>query len=341
MNSPNRIKSKIFSASSPPKKINSIEKICNTWIDAENVLHVNCMNGNGDLWWVYTKLKNFKMKMCFHLCSYFPPTLQSYYENSKNRSIDLLDLLDISYTIENVSLENMNSIIKNPFPKNMSKENLIKEMNAGSAFSFCPNSYMERGEPLMNIWPELEEKYEILELKFHSKYNKEFVDKCNNKTVFIHVATYGKDKGGWSDFNLQTVLRLVRMLHSKGYNIGLSGRDIDNVDWPSLIDNIQLITNVDPLVLKNEHISTCIEAVKKSKCIIGPINGFIIIALTQGANVYSLWPHYLEKMKNTILNPLVPASYASYSIVTTGKNIIDEKLNIKLINDFITWLSKI
>ncbi len=339
----NRIKSKVFTSNrqqfiTNKSTANIKNKIKNTWIDDENILNVNCMNGNGDLWWVYNKLKPLNMKMKFHLCSFFPDNLQSYYENSKNRSIDLLDMLDIPYTIKSVTLDQMNAITKSPFNKIMSKENILKEIQNGSVNSLCPNYYMERGSTLKQIWPELDFDYEILNLEKHPNYNKEFVDKCDKNTVFIHIATYGKDKGGWADFNINTLLKLVQFLDKDGYNIGLSGRDIDNVNWPEVISKIRDITKKEPLVSKNEHISTCLEAVKRSKCIIGPINGFIIIAVTQGASAFTLWPRYLEAMVPTILNPRRPCKYNHFLITTTGKAHVDEMVNNNLIAKIMNWL---
>jgi hypothetical protein len=336
-----RIRSKVFSGSrqtpvTTRPAINN-QKLKNSWIDEDGILNVNCMNGNGDLWWVYNKLKSLNMKMKFHLCSYFPDNLQGYYENSKSRSVDLLDMLEIPYTIKDVTQEQMNSIIKSPFNKTMSKENILKEIQNGSTSSLCPNYYMEHGTHLNQVWPELELDYKILNLENHPNFNKEFVNKCDENTVFIHIATYGKDKGGWSDFNINTLLTLVKFLDTNGYNIGISGRDIDNVNWPQVIAKVKDITKKEPLVSKDEHISTCLEAVKRSKCIIGPINGFIIIALTQGVNTFALWPKCLEAMIPTILNPKRPCKYGHFTVIPGTMNS-EEIINTDLINKIINWL---
>ncbi len=308
----------------------------NTWIDKKGILHIRCMNGNGDLWWSYTKAKYLSKKLCFHLCAYYNPDEEKFYEKSKNRSIDLLDMLGVDYVIENVSSREMNIIHTKPFPINFTYNDIMKYIKQGTEYSLCLNYHLENGIRLKEIFPTLNSSYEILDVENHLDYNKELVDKCDKNTVFIHVATYGKSKISWADINDLTFLELVKKLHENKYKIGLSGRLIDNINWDSVISSVIKITKEEPILIINEHISTCLDAVKKSRCVLGPINGFLIIALTQGTNVFSLWPNKLNRMVNTISNDNVKCLYEYMCI----DNSIIMKQNIKntpLINEFISW----
>jgi len=327
--------------SSPPTIELLDGPLINTWTDENDVVHSRCMIGNGDLWWTYTKLKVFNKKICFHLCSHFSKEDNIIYSKAKSRSLDLLNLIsdDITYVMENVTLEQMDKIYKNPFPLTMSYDEVLSNIKEGTQYSMCINKHMEDGHHLNDVLPSLKSKYEILDTKSNSNYNKNLVDSCNKDTVFIHVATYGKDKAGWSDINAKTFRALVELLHSFNYKIGLSGRRIDNIDWDNIINIVTSITNRHPILLIDEHISTCIEAVKRSKCSIGPINGFLIIAHTQGANIFALWPAVLSKMINTISNRDISSKY-NHAIITSNINK-DNILNVELIKRFKSWLHTI
>lgn len=304
------------------KQSTDYPKFKKCWFEGE-VLHVCCWDGVGDIWWVYSKLNSLNIPIKFHI-------YRSKFEYPKRAHL-LLDLLDnVTYNY-NVSAEMCADIYKWPFPKNC--ESIIDDIKKGTELSLCPNSFMESGLSLKDIWPSLKLNYKTLELSPAVQYK---IDSTDKNTLFVHPATYGP-KSGWVDLNDSVIHELLKKLIDKNIKIGLCGGSYDKVDWNELTFKVKEMAGYYPISLIGESVATCIGTLKNSLGWVGPINGLSILGLTQGVNVFTLWPTHLKRMIPTIVNPKVKSHYGSL----LSENLQKNSSNLEVVEKIMEWVASV
>lgn len=284
-----------------------------SWYNKEtDYFHFKSWDGVGDTWWLINKVKDFNCKYMLHIYAH---KVSLNANKVKSRSSHILEMLNVPYTIEDGDSVIVNNIHKKIFNKNNTLNNILSDIkNKNVCMSLLPNLYMESGSNLQDFWNS-DKEFSYIKLN-KNNYNtnilnilnesKDVIDEINNKTVFIHPATYGKNKNGWCDLNEDLILRLCNHLHKNGYNIGLIGGSYDNIIWDDIISKIKNVTGSNPVLLVDKHLAVCMEGLKKAKAWIGPINGLSIVALTQQIPVCAFWPKHLNKMISTIKTDKTP-----------------------------------
>jgi len=305
-------------------------------------LTVKTIDGVGDVWWTYNRVKDLAEKI--HLQIYmntFSKERRGQRLERPRRAHQLIEMLpNASYEYMPCTDDDYLRVYKGCAPATLTQSQLVAALRNGSGYSACVNSLMETGIHLQDVW-KMPLSYHKLSLEKNA--NLKLLDSVNlKKLVFLHGATYGNRKV-WADMPPDTLASLAKDLSINfGLDIGLIGSEYDNVDWDVLKKKVRNAIGRSPFMLVGEHLSTSLLAIHRSLGWVGPICGVGIVALTMGDPIFALWPKHHHRMVNTISNPSISPNppYFPFLCENFYKGIPTSDVVSKLRSDVLRWAKK-
>ena len=293
-----------------------------------DVLYCNSWDGVGDILWIYNKLKSPNYKL--HLDIFRT-------ESRPIRGNQLLDNLpNVTYTYHTQKGNDriVGKIHKQCYDPNIKQSQIFNELlkNGDGVYqSLCPNRHMESGLHLKYFWPGFDLKYDFVKWK-PENINYNLIKDIDKNWVFIHPATYGSTL--WS-LHITQLLKIFEYFNKQNIKVGFTGGLYDKINWEQTKKIIESKYGYSPIMLVGQHLSTCIEGLKKSKCLIGFICGLTILANSENIPVVAIWPETLQKMLYTITNPDVNTPYKPFI-----KNDFENNYDI-ISSEMFDWIEKL